>query len=154
MAAIKVFQSVQTSFKTLGLYSPHSDQIRSFNWRILFFSTFPPLLFASVFCYLLFEAKTIQVLFSLLWNKSLLIDFVIAALISWKYPQNQEYGQCFYVTVSLVLGILSSFETVRQISQILKLFQHFDDFIEKSWYIHATNFLQIKKSFNNSQFVS
>lgn len=38
----------------------------------------------------------------------------------------------FYATVAIGVCILCSFETVRQISQVFKLIEHLDDFIEKS----------------------
>lgn len=38
----------------------------------------------------------------------------------------------FYATVAIGVCIACSFETVRQISQVFKLIEHLDDFIEKS----------------------
>lgn len=61
MAAIKIFQTVQRFFTTLGLYWPQSNQIQPFNMRILYFSTFVVLNTSSLLGYLLFEAKAIQV---------------------------------------------------------------------------------------------
>lgn len=61
MASIKIFQYVKSFCQTLGLYSLQTNQIRSLNLRILFFSTFTILNFSSLFGFLLFEAKSIQV---------------------------------------------------------------------------------------------
>lgn len=61
MATIKIFQSVQTTFQTLGLYSPRSHRIHSFNLRILYFSLFPFLIFLTMLGFLFFEATTMEV---------------------------------------------------------------------------------------------
>lgn len=70
MAVIKIFQLVQSFYETLGLYSPQSNQIHSFNLRMLFFSTFLISDFCSMLLFLSLEAKTVQVFsfpFFIIW---------------------------------------------------------------------------------------
>lgn len=63
MATVKFFGLVQSFYQTLGLYPPESNQSLPSKLRFLFFSTFTLLIFISSLGFLLFEAKTIQVIF-------------------------------------------------------------------------------------------
>lgn len=159
MATIKVFKLVQQFYQTLGLYSPQSNQVQSFNWRILFFSTFTILHFSVLFAFLLFKAKTIQV-------SPVLISFKILQLQALKqiitsnifhffcccflFNLNQEYGTCIYGTIAIAVCLLCSFETIRKIAQFLTFFKNFEDFIEKrkSFYFEIfLHFFQFQLSF-------
>lgn len=61
MAAIKMFQAVQKSYEFLGFCSSQSNQIRSCNKRILFFSSHSILFLMSLLGFVFIEAKTVQV---------------------------------------------------------------------------------------------
>lgn len=102
--SIKLFQSVQNSYKTLGIYSPNSNQIFSFNLKKLFFLLGLIVTFVSRFGYFLFEAKFVE-----------------------------ENGfKSFYQSISVLIALGDFLLSIWQMPEILQLIEMYDAFIRKS----------------------
>ena len=103
---VKLFQSVQTIYQTIGAISPKSNQIRSINSNTLFFGLSIMSMFISNCAFLFIKASTIT-----------------------------EYGTSFYGFTSILMVFVDFILTIWQMPNISFLIAHFQDFIEKSKFI-------------------
>lgn len=101
--ALKLFQSVQQFYQTMGMYSSQSSQLLSPNVRKAFFLISITAITVSIGWFAVFEASTIQ-----------------------------EYGMSFYGVFSDLYALLDLIITTWQMTNILKLIELFEIFIEKS----------------------
>lgn len=100
---MKLFQSVQKYYRTLGVYAPQSNQNYAFNWRnlVVLFALTQGFIFTMAFC--LLQAKTVR-----------------------------EYGDSFYVSVTEFADAIYFLSNIWKMRKFFKLIEQFENFIEKS----------------------
>lgn len=102
--SIKLFQSLRTTYQTMGIHSPHPNQMFTLNSKKLYFLLSLIVLFISRLGYFLFEAKFVE----------------------------DNGFKSFYNTVLLVLTLSIYLMHAWKMSAILQVIQMYDEFIEKS----------------------
>lgn len=102
-SSLKLFQSVQEFYQTMGIYSAQSNQLLSFNVKKVFFLFSITTTTISIGLFFLFKASTIQ-----------------------------EYGSSLGGASADLYSLLDFVISVCQMPNILKLFELFEIFIEKS----------------------
>lgn len=104
VAPIKLFHSVQISYRSMGIYSPHPNQIFTLNSKKFFFLSSLLISFISRIGYFVFETKFV------------------------------EYNgfKSFYQTISTLIALSDFSLSIWQMPAILQIIKMFDEFIEKS----------------------
>lgn len=102
--SIKLFQSVQNSYRAMGIYSPHPNQRFTLNPRKLFFLSGLIGLFISRLGYFIFEAKFVE----------------------------DNGFESFYQTFLILIGLAVFLMSVYQMPELIQAIKMFDEFIEKS----------------------
>lgn len=101
---IKLFRCVQHSYRLMGIYSPHSTQIYTFNRRKLFIFLSLTLCFLSRLGYFLFKTNFIE---------------------------ENGFKAC-YQSIGGLVCVVDFLLNIWQMPLILQLIKMFDEFIEKS----------------------
>ena len=100
---IKLFRNVRKFHRMVGIYPPAKHHQQPFNAKNIFVLLSMALFLISEFWYFLFNASSIE-----------------------------EYGQCFYGSISMLEISLYFIVNFSKMKSILKLIRNFENFIEMS----------------------
>lgn len=105
LPSINLFQTVKSCYNTMGIYSPHTNQILPLNWKLLF--------------------SSLQLMQSVA---------EMLAYAHFKSDSYEEFGTTCFGCVSVIYSLSELLTTRWQILEILKLIDLCENFIEKSKY--------------------
>lgn len=107
---IQLFQTVKGFYNTMGIYSPQTDQILPFNWKLLFFLWNMIQAFIGMIAYILFESSSSAELGLLCFGLICFIYSFSELLISlWRIPEILKFIElCEQFVEKRKLGICST----------------------------------------------